>query len=78
MPLPTVTGWRNDCYLLADRIRGAPWLRRRPPCYVTAIGPTVGHSRGVPPVDLEHVTPDRTPLCEVAPFEARTSDQAGA
>jgi hypothetical protein len=77
MPLPTVTGLRSDCCLLADRI-DVPWPRRRPPYYVTAMGLTADHSRGVPPVDLEHVTPGRTPLREVAPFEARTSDQAGA
>jgi hypothetical protein len=78
MPLPTVTGLHKDCCLLADRIREAPWPRRRSPYYVTAIGATVGHSRRVPPVDLEHAPRGRTPLCEVAPIEARTSDQAGA
>jgi hypothetical protein len=77
MHLTNAIGLRDDRGLLADRIGDAPWVRRRLPYYVTAMARTADHSPCVPSVDLELVTSSRTILCEIAPFETRTSDQAG-
>ncbi len=42
MHLPIATGLRNDRGLLADRIRDAPWLRRRQPYLRHGDGPYRG------------------------------------
>ena len=39
MPLATPTGLRNDYGLVADRVRDATLLRRRPGYYVAIDGP---------------------------------------
>jgi fatty acid desaturase len=41
MPVPTQTGLRNDYALVADRIRDATLLRRRPSHYLTTMGLTI-------------------------------------